>query len=504
MFEERRVSFHQLLQDDSFRATLAVPTAERYEAAVLEAAVDVRNFHDSHEGALTSNDLRQLHHLRNFKMYKYADQISEGRVNSFLAPDEKDPLHHLEMSPIDQIYPEMELLDRQVEELRLSATTVEDDFKIAVFQASRFFALHPFVDGNKRLFKDAIDHFTLKEFGGTINWSSPSPGLSAPAVWAAVRGNDIGPMSRELCELYRRSNGEAPGMSMESFAGRQLTAFKVYPEITPRCCYTAVQQDKLAANRQVLEAWMEAKETLQEAKLSLRREQALSKVQPRESGLKAAECKVEEAERDLKAANANRYYYLPPPRRQASLEQDLEHSRLHGEGITAATAPLLRSEHLTAVLGSKGIGIEPLPHRDLCEIRDMDQLMGAVHERFMAGEFEPFAGDVLELQQALLAPAIWREGFRSPEMTGYLVLKAVESGQSLNQVVAEAAKLRQHDLRHTEESFLQAFAGKPERTMMAPLHLDETFQIDGAIRHDTAVLAEQAEDHKEGTSCGLH
>ena len=124
--------------------------------------------------------------------------------------------------------------------MKRAGDSKEDKVKAIAIQAMRLFAIHPFNDGNKRIVKLMIRNFMEKELKTSQrpHWEN----LPRKVINRAVRGNNVGPLARLLCENF--SIQYDPNKISEV----EISPFRIYPD-TGQKLYSERKEFKRSLNR---------------------------------------------------------------------------------------------------------------------------------------------------------------------------------------------------------------------------------------------------------------
>lgn len=171
---------------------------------------------------LRCNELVDLHQLRNRDLYEGAGEVTCYRYNGNLDHFSKG---HFSLPTRLRTELEFDLLNRQMEILVEAIREPEDEIRVLAFQLARFYALHPFDNGNKRLVRDLIDHFIASHQPDAINGLKRGQGFPETLIIQAVYGDNIAPLCRALCQTMLGQSR----YQVETFAEIELTRFRVAP-----------------------------------------------------------------------------------------------------------------------------------------------------------------------------------------------------------------------------------------------------------------------------------
>ena len=217
MFEDRKISFEEIKETHGLSISLS-----DYIESISDNALDVEKYLLRKGSILKGPEIQKLHFLLNKNVAKDAGVINGKRHLPFFDKEGKK-----DMVEGRRIFQELKLLDLQTEKLmKLAGTSKEEKIKVACFQAIRLFAIHPFNDANKRIVKLLIGNFLQKELKLTskIPWKE----IPQKVINQAVRGNNIGPFTKVICENY--------GLDYDpnKISDIELTSYKIYPDTGTR------------------------------------------------------------------------------------------------------------------------------------------------------------------------------------------------------------------------------------------------------------------------------
>ncbi|MCM8526981.1 MAG: Fic family protein [Lentisphaeraceae bacterium] len=213
MFADRKVSFEEIKEIHGLNISLS-----DYIESVADNALDVEKYLSKKDSILKGPEIQKLHFLLNKNVARDAGAINGKRHLPFFDKEGKK-----DMVEGRRIFQELKLLDLQTQKLmKLAGTNKEEKIKVACFQAMRLFAIHPFNDANKRIVKLLIGNFLQKELQLTskIPWKE----IPQKVINQAVRGNNIGPFAKAICENY--------GLDYDpnKISDIELTPYKIYPD----------------------------------------------------------------------------------------------------------------------------------------------------------------------------------------------------------------------------------------------------------------------------------
>jgi len=216
MFADRNLSFEELQK--TMEANKIALTEEEYLMQNADNALSFEIELNDKESVLKVNDCQQLHAIMCKGIGRDAGIINGNRhLKFFDKNDERD------MADGERLVQELKLLDLQTKKLmKLAGNDREEKIKTICFQALRLFAIHPFNDANKRISKTILSHFFHKEFGAGNNatWNNISPKI----INQAIRGNNIGPFTRAVCETY------GVGFDPHKITETELSTYRIYPD----------------------------------------------------------------------------------------------------------------------------------------------------------------------------------------------------------------------------------------------------------------------------------
>ena len=213
MFADRKVSFEEIKETHGLNISL-----EDYVESIADNALNVEKYLSRKGSILKGPEIQKLHFLLNKNIARDAGVINGKRHLPFFDKEGKK-----DMVEGKRIFQELKLLDLQTQKLmKLAGTNKEEKIKVACFQAMRLFAIHPFNDANKRIVKLLVGNFLQKE----MKLSSKIPWKEIPqkVINQAVRGNNIGPFAKAICENY--------GLDYDpnKISDIELTSYKIYPD----------------------------------------------------------------------------------------------------------------------------------------------------------------------------------------------------------------------------------------------------------------------------------
>ena len=213
MFADREVSFEEIKERNDLGISL-----NDYVESIADNALNVEKYLSSKGSVLKGPEIQKLHLLLNNNIARDAGVINGKRHLPFFDKGGKK-----DMVEGKRIFQELKLLDLQTKKLMaLAGNKKEEKIKVACFQVMRLFAIHPFNDANKRIVKLLIGNFLEKELN--LNASIPWKEIPQKVINQAVRGNNIGPFARAICENY--------GLEYDpnKISDLELTPYKIYPD----------------------------------------------------------------------------------------------------------------------------------------------------------------------------------------------------------------------------------------------------------------------------------
>ena len=213
MFGDRNPDFQTFIKDSKLNFTEA-----EYITQQAKNALAVEKKLLKSQSVLSCKDIQELHSLLCNKTGIDPGVINGNRYLPFF-----DENGQKNMVVGKRLHHELKILDAQTSKLmKLAANDKEGRLKAICFQALRLFSIHPFNDANKRMVKMMISHFIHNEFGieNKPKWQE----IPKKVINQAVRGNNIGPFTRHICEVY--------GISYNPFkiSELELSAYKIYPD----------------------------------------------------------------------------------------------------------------------------------------------------------------------------------------------------------------------------------------------------------------------------------
>lgn len=213
MFADKKVSFKEIA------VNLATPMSEeQYADQVADNFMELEISLTHKNAILKSKELIKLHEIMNKNVDKSAGVVNGNRTLKFFDQNGKR-----NMADGKRLIHELKLLDLQTRKLMKKAgKDKEEKLKVICIQAMRLFSIHPFNDANKRIVKMMIRHYLEKEFKVFVrpNWQS----ISRKVINQAVRGNNVGPLCRKICEIFQIKYDSRKITDVE------LSPYKIFPE----------------------------------------------------------------------------------------------------------------------------------------------------------------------------------------------------------------------------------------------------------------------------------
>ena len=213
MFADREVSFEEIKERNGLGISL-----NDYVESIADNALNVEKYLSSKGSVLKGPEIQKLHLLLNNNVARDAGVINGKRHLPFFDKGGKK-----DMVEGKRIFQELKLLDLQTKKLMaLAGNKKEEKIKVACFQVMRLFAIHPFNDANKRIVKLLMGNFLEKELN--LKASIPWKEIPQKVINQAVRGNNIGPFAKAICDNY--------GLDYDSYkiSDIELTPYKIYPD----------------------------------------------------------------------------------------------------------------------------------------------------------------------------------------------------------------------------------------------------------------------------------
>lgn len=215
MFEDREITYKELRSDTQLNLS-----EDEYVMQVADNALALEIALNAKPSILKSNDCQKLHRIMGRKIDENAGIINGLRHLPFF--DKKGKRNMADGSRLIQ---ELKLLDKQTDTLmKRAGKDPEEKIKAVCTQAMRLFAIHPFNDANKRMVKLMLTNFMEKEFKLKVTQRPAWKEISRKIINQAVRGNNIGPFAREVCDLYGIS------YDPQKITEVELSAFRIYPD----------------------------------------------------------------------------------------------------------------------------------------------------------------------------------------------------------------------------------------------------------------------------------
>ena len=213
MFADRKVSFEEIKKRSGLNLTL-----DNYIESVADNALDVEKYLSRKGAILKGPEIQKLHFLLNKNVARDAGVINGKRHLPFFDKEGKK-----DMVEGKRIFQELKLLDIQTKKLmKLAGNNKEEKIKVACFHVMRLFAIHPFNDANKRIVKLLIGNFLQKEM--KLTFKIPWKEIPQKVINQAVRGNNIGPFARAVCENYGIE------YNPDKISDIELTTYEIYPD----------------------------------------------------------------------------------------------------------------------------------------------------------------------------------------------------------------------------------------------------------------------------------
>ena len=215
MFEDRLVSYEKL--KENYKLNLS---EEEYIMQIADNALSLEIALSTKEAVLKSEDLRKLHWIMGQNIDTHAGVINGRRHLPFFNKQGKR-----DMVDGRRLTQELKLLHKQTKLLiKKAGDDKEEKIKAICIQAMRLFAIHPFNDANKRTVKMLLSHYLEKEFGLKPHQRPKWTEIPQKTINQAVRGNNIGPFARKVCEIYGIRYNPAKITEFE------ISSFKIYPD----------------------------------------------------------------------------------------------------------------------------------------------------------------------------------------------------------------------------------------------------------------------------------
>ena len=215
MFEDKQVTYETLQKNYNLDLS-----KEEYVMQVADNTLSLEIALSSKPPVLKTEDIRKLHWIMGQNIDSNAGIINGNRHLPFFDKEGKR-----DMVDGQRLTQELKLLDKQTEILlKKAGDNKEEKIKAICIQAMRLFAIHPFNDANKRTVKMLLSHYLEKEFGLKPHQRPKWTEISQKTINQAVRGNNIGPFARKVCEIYGIQYNPARITEFE------ISSFKIYPD----------------------------------------------------------------------------------------------------------------------------------------------------------------------------------------------------------------------------------------------------------------------------------
>ena len=217
MFADRQLSFVELQ-----RQTKIDLSEDDYIQQFADNIVQLERSLQSKNPVLNTADFQILHKIMNDKLDRNAGVIDGNRHLKFF--DDKGKRN---MADGQRLQQELKLLDRQTKDLmKRAGDDKEEKIKAVCTQAMRLFSIHPFNDANKRMVKLTIRHFLEKEL--KIKTRNQWQEIPRKVINQAVRGNNVGPFARMICETY--------GIQYDpnKITEVEISPYRIYPDTSDK------------------------------------------------------------------------------------------------------------------------------------------------------------------------------------------------------------------------------------------------------------------------------
>lgn len=231
MFADKNLSYEELKKEYDLKLT-----EDEFVQQTAENALSVEIFLSGKKSILNVQDCQDLHKIMNQKVDENAGVINGKRWLSFFNNN-----GHRNMVVGNRLKKELSLLDLQVRKLmKRAGNSKEDKIKALCIHAMRLFSIHPFNDGNKRIVKTMIRHYIEKEFKilKRPQWKD----ISRKVINQAVRGNNIGPLARNVCDSFNIN------YNPQKISEIEISPYRIYPD-TGKKTYTLGKELRRATIR---------------------------------------------------------------------------------------------------------------------------------------------------------------------------------------------------------------------------------------------------------------
>ena len=233
MFEDKEITYNDLQL-----AAHLNQSEDDYVMQVADNALSVEIALSRKPSVLKARDCQELHKIMGHKIDENSGLINGNRHLPFF-----DKKGKRDMADGKRLIQELKLLDKQTDELmKRAGQDPEEKVKAVCTQAMRLFAIHPFNDANKRMVKLMISNFMEKELKLKVSEIPQWKEISRKVINQAVRGNNIGPFAREVCDLY------GINYDPKKITEVELSAYKIYPD-TGKKTYSLKEEMKRSVLR---------------------------------------------------------------------------------------------------------------------------------------------------------------------------------------------------------------------------------------------------------------
>ena len=217
MFADRQLSFAELQEQTKINLT-----EDEYIEQFAENIVQLERSLQSKKSVLNTADFQSLHQIMNNKLDRNAGVVDGNRHLKFF--DNKGKRN---MADGQRLQQELKLLERQTKDLmKRAGNDNEEKIKAVCIQAMRLFSIHPFNDANKRMVKLTIRHFLEKEL--KVKPQNQWQEIPRKVINQAVRGNNIGPFARMICETYSIQYDPKKITEVE------ISPYRIYPDTSDK------------------------------------------------------------------------------------------------------------------------------------------------------------------------------------------------------------------------------------------------------------------------------
>ena len=212
------------IEASEWEKSILAMSEDEYISQIADNAVSTEIALTHKSSILNTEDCAQIHAIMNNKLDENAGVLTDNRHLQFFDKNGEN-----NMVRGERLKQELKLLDLQTKKMMKAAgNDKEEKIKALCIQVLRQFSIHPRSDGNKRILKTQISHFMEREFKLKVTERPKWKDIPRKVINQAVRGNNIGPFARKICEMYNIEYNH------KKITDTEISCYRIYPDTGPK------------------------------------------------------------------------------------------------------------------------------------------------------------------------------------------------------------------------------------------------------------------------------